>query len=165
MVKQNNTRQFFLKTLTVMAIRLGDKELGVRFLAGARGFSLLQNAQTGPDAYSASYSLRTEVLSPTVKGLGHNTQLSSPGRSEVKNECTYTCTPRAYIHDIESDNFTYFIIRWAVKSCRLVNSYRRFEGSMYHHGVDRESFTSPSILLPLNSRRKEIWDENIKSII
>jgi hypothetical protein len=40
------------------------------------------------------------VLSPKVKGLGHNIQLLTPARAEVMNEWSYTYNPPTYLHDM-----------------------------------------------------------------
>jgi hypothetical protein len=53
---------------------MGDRQVGVRFLAGAKGFSLFRTIQTG-----------SSVVSPWVMWPGREADHSPPSNGEVKN--------------------------------------------------------------------------------
>jgi hypothetical protein len=58
---------------------------GVRFLGGARDFSLLHSVQTGSRAHPVSYPVGTGALSSEVNRPGRETHHSPPSGAEVKN--------------------------------------------------------------------------------
>jgi hypothetical protein len=57
----------------------------VRFLSGAKDFTLLHFVQTGSKAHPASYSLGTEDFFTGVKLPGHETEHSPPSSAVIKN--------------------------------------------------------------------------------
>jgi hypothetical protein len=58
---------------------------GVRFLAGARYFSLLHSVQTGSGAHPASYPIGSRGALPGAKRPGREADHSSPTSAEVKD--------------------------------------------------------------------------------
>jgi hypothetical protein len=64
---------------------MGERRIGVRFLAGARKFSLLYNVHRGSESYPASYPMGTGVDSAGVKRLRREADHSPPSSAEVKN--------------------------------------------------------------------------------
>lgn len=50
--------------------RLNGRGIGIRFLAGARHFSVLHNTQTGSKARPASYTMHIRSIFPGSKAAG-----------------------------------------------------------------------------------------------
>jgi hypothetical protein len=56
----------------------------VRFLAGARNFSLHHRVQNGSGAHAASYPMGTRGSFPGIKRPGHEADNSPPSSAKVK---------------------------------------------------------------------------------
>ena len=68
-------------------------------LAVVRDFLLLQNIQKGSEAYTASCSVVSGVLSWEVKQMGHGVDGSLPTSAQFKNEWSYISTTYIHLHD------------------------------------------------------------------
>jgi hypothetical protein len=81
---------------------------GVRVLAGAKDFPLLQITQTGLGTHPTSYSIGKRLL-PQVKQPTHEADCPPPSRAEVKDKWSNTFTPPIHLQDVYRDNFIFCI--------------------------------------------------------
>jgi hypothetical protein len=75
--------------------------IGVSSPGSGWEFFLHHRVQTGSEAHSASYPMRTRALSSVgVKRPGREADHSPPSNPEVKNAWTYTFTPPIRLHSL-----------------------------------------------------------------
>jgi hypothetical protein len=120
-----------MTTLLGIGTRLWAAWPGVCIPAGARDFSLLQNAENGCGAHPSFYSMGTGFF-PGLKRPGSEVDQSPPYSAEVKNEWSYTSSPPISFHDVDREKlyvyelFSRFSFRnsvWVYYTCssRLFN--------------------------------------------
>jgi hypothetical protein len=82
---------------------------GVRNPVRARRFSSLHSVETGSGAHLALHSIGTVVLAPGVKLSRREVDHSLPSCAEVKNDWCYTFSAPLYFHNVDSENFIFYL--------------------------------------------------------
>ena len=82
---------------------------GVRNLVGTRRFSTLHSVETGSGDHLTLHSISTGVLAPGVKQSRREIDHSPPSCAEVKNEWCYNFPAPLCFHDVDSENFIFYL--------------------------------------------------------
>ena len=95
------------KSLLIIVTRLGVGQFGIRILAAARDFSVLQIVHTVSGTHITSHVKETGAF-PQSSVWDHDPEISPPSSVKVKNEWSYISAPPIRLHGLNRDNFIFF---------------------------------------------------------